>query len=68
VYDPTSHEVLHYVEKPSSYISSTINCGVYLFDQSLFKFIRDVMNKVENDFATLIVERAGKRTRDEWLY
>jgi mannose-1-phosphate guanylyltransferase len=46
VSDPQSHEVLHYVEKPSSYISSTINCGVYLFDTSLFAFIRKVMNKV----------------------
>ena len=46
VSNPETHEVLHYVEKPSSYISSTINCGVYLFDTSLFGFIRDVMNKV----------------------
>ena len=47
VSNPQTHEVLHYVEKPSSYISSTINCGVYLFDTSLFGFIRDVMNKVQ---------------------
>jgi NDP-sugar pyrophosphorylase family protein len=52
VADPQTHEVLHYVEKPSSYISSTINCGVYLFDTSLFGFIREVMNKV-NQFTEL---------------
>jgi mannose-1-phosphate guanylyltransferase len=46
VSDALTHEVLHYVEKPSTYISSTINCGVYLFDTSLFSFIREVMNKV----------------------
>jgi mannose-1-phosphate guanylyltransferase len=46
VSDPQTHEVLHYVEKPSSYISSTINCGVYVFDTSLFSFIREVMNQV----------------------
>ena len=46
VSNPQTHEVLHYVEKPSSYISSTINCGVYFFDTSLFEFIRTVMNKV----------------------
>src|SRR5271156_2262074 len=46
VSDPQTHEVLHYVEKPSSYISSTINCGVYLFDTSLFRHIREVMTKV----------------------
>src|SRR5437667_8566219 len=48
VSDPHTHEVLHYVEKPSTYISSTINCGVYLFDTSLFGFIREVMNKVSS--------------------
>lgn len=47
VSDPQTHEVLHYVEKPSSYISSTINCGVYLFDTSLFRHIREVMTKVD---------------------
>ncbi|CAG2183922.1 unnamed protein product, partial [Oppiella nova] len=31
VEDKDTHEVLHYVEKPQTFISSTINCGVYLF-------------------------------------
>ena len=57
VSDPQSHEVLHYVEKPSTYISSTINCGVYLFDTSLFAFIRDVMNKADRVYTRLMVER-----------
>ena len=56
VSDPLTHEVLHYVEKPSSYISSTINCGVYLFDTSLFKFIREVMNKVQSLDSQIMVE------------
>jgi len=61
VADPQTHEVLHYVEKPSSYISSTINCGVYLFDTSLFGFIREVMNKVTwgSEKCLIIIERAG---------
>jgi mannose-1-phosphate guanylyltransferase len=42
VSDTTSNEVLHYVEKPESYISSTINCGVYLFSsKALFQVIRE---------------------------
>lgn len=34
-----SQQVVHYVEKPESHISSLVNAGVYLFDQSLFKVI-----------------------------
>ncbi|KAL3307638.1 hypothetical protein Ciccas_013845, partial [Cichlidogyrus casuarinus] len=35
-----SHEVTHYVEKPETFVSATINCGVYLFTPSIFNFIR----------------------------
>jgi mannose-1-phosphate guanylyltransferase len=34
-----SKKVVHYVEKPESHISSLVNAGVYLFDQSLFEVI-----------------------------
>lgn len=29
MYDPDTSVVLHYVEKPESYISNTVNGGVY---------------------------------------
>ncbi|XP_052079124.1 mannose-1-phosphate guanyltransferase alpha-A-like isoform X4 [Mytilus californianus] len=32
-----THEVLHYVEKPETYISTTINGGVYLFSPEIFQ-------------------------------
>ncbi|VEL19330.1 unnamed protein product [Protopolystoma xenopodis] len=32
--------VLHYVEKPATFVSTLINCGVYLFTPGIFKFIR----------------------------
>lgn len=32
-----SHEVMHYVEKPETFISTTINCGVYLFSPCIFQ-------------------------------
>ena len=53
VSDAGSNEVLHYVEKPDSYISSTINCGVYLFTTAaLFAVIREARQHRENKDAT----------------
>ena len=34
----------HYVEKPESFISETINGGIYLFDKSIFDEIRSAMD------------------------
>ena len=42
VEDKETHEVLHYVEKPETYVSKLINCGIYLFNsEALFDFIRE---------------------------
>ncbi|RSH88837.1 Proteasome subunit alpha type-2 [Saitozyma podzolica] len=43
VSDPSSL-VLHYVEKPESWISNMVNGGVYLFDKSLFDEIKIAMD------------------------
>jgi mannose-1-phosphate guanylyltransferase len=40
VENPTTHEVLHYAEKPEGFISDLISCGVYLFDCMVFGEIR----------------------------
>ncbi|MEE6488937.1 hypothetical protein FKM82_015441 [Ascaphus truei] len=37
-----THEVLHYVEKPSTFVSDIINCGIYLFSPSIFQYIAEV--------------------------
>lgn len=41
--DAETQEVLHYVEKPESFISKLINCGVYLLDKSIFTEIKKAM-------------------------
>ncbi|KAG4306463.1 hypothetical protein PORY_000451 [Pneumocystis oryctolagi] len=41
VWDSSTGEVIHYVEKPETHISSTINCGVYIFDGSVFGQIKE---------------------------
>ncbi|XP_065052127.1 mannose-1-phosphate guanyltransferase alpha-like isoform X2 [Rhopilema esculentum] len=45
VVDPCTLEVLHYVEKPENYVSSIVNCGVYIFDQGIFQSLGDVFQK-----------------------
>jgi len=45
VADKQTHEVLHYVEKPESYESTMINCGIYLFSLSIFDHIREELSK-----------------------
>ena len=35
-------EVVHYVEKPASFVSSDINAGVYLLSTEVFKDIGDL--------------------------
>ncbi|OTF81070.1 mannose-1-phosphate guanyltransferase alpha-A-like protein, partial [Euroglyphus maynei] len=39
VEDPNTHEMLHYVEKPESFVSTTINCGVYIFSNELLNYL-----------------------------
>ncbi|OIW12418.1 hypothetical protein TanjilG_04167 [Lupinus angustifolius] len=42
VADPTTNELLHYTEKPETFVSDLINCGVYIFTPDIFNAIEDV--------------------------
>ncbi|XP_053536564.1 mannose-1-phosphate guanyltransferase alpha-A isoform X1 [Ictalurus punctatus] len=42
-------EVLHYVEKPSTFVSDIINCGIYLFTPEIFQHIGAVFRKNQQD-------------------
>lgn len=44
-----SLQVLHYVEKPETYISTTINCGVYLFSPDIFCTLEKIFKKNQED-------------------
>nr|AHY34919.1 mannose-1-phosphate guanylyltransferase [Dendrobium officinale] len=41
VADPVTNELLHYTEKPETFVSDLINCGVYIFTPDIFKAIQD---------------------------
>ena len=42
VVDERTRQVLHFVEKPSTFVASTISCGVYLFSPAIFEQIKGV--------------------------
>ncbi|XP_047958628.1 mannose-1-phosphate guanyltransferase alpha-A-like isoform X2 [Salvia hispanica] len=54
VADPTSQEVLHYTEKPETFVSDLINCGIYVFTPNIFSVIQEVYRlREEKDFVRL---------------
>ncbi|CAK9192715.1 unnamed protein product [Sphagnum troendelagicum] len=52
VADPKTGELLHYAEKPETFVSDFINCGVYIFTTDIFLAIRDVAS-TQKDRAAL---------------
>lgn len=44
------HTLEHYVEKPSTFISTLINCGVYIFSPEVFQQMANIFNKKQMDF------------------
>ncbi|KAD4888985.1 hypothetical protein R6Q59_034123 [Mikania micrantha] len=42
VADPNTNELLHYTEKPETFVSDRINCGVYVFTPEIFTAIQGV--------------------------
>ncbi|CAF1062798.1 unnamed protein product [Rotaria sordida] len=40
-WDKQTNEVKHYVEKPSTFVSTTINCGVYVFTKFIFQILSE---------------------------
>ncbi|KAF9145932.1 Proteasome subunit alpha type-2 [Mortierella sp. GBA39] len=54
---PDTNEVLHYVEKPETFISNLISCGVYLFDCAIFDEIRKSLENKKGNVETDIYGR-----------
>lgn len=48
VADPITKELLHYTEKPETFVSDLINCGVYVFTPKIFSAIREVSTHRED--------------------
>ncbi|CAL1391998.1 unnamed protein product [Linum trigynum] len=48
VADPNTKELLHYTEKPETFVSDLINCGVYVFTPDIFTAIESVFANRED--------------------
>lgn len=44
-----SNEILHYAEKPETFVSDTINCGIYVFSQEIFEKLGEVFQTKNNE-------------------
>lgn len=42
-------QVQHYVEKPSTFVSEIINCGIYLFTPAIFQHIGEVFQRNQRE-------------------
>ncbi|KAJ1519675.1 hypothetical protein ONE63_004940 [Megalurothrips usitatus] len=50
VRDEDTSEVMHYVEKPSTFVSTLISCGVYVFSTEVFQIMSTVFNNKQSDY------------------
>ncbi|PKA59879.1 putative mannose-1-phosphate guanylyltransferase 2 [Apostasia shenzhenica] len=77
VADPVTDELLHYTEKPETFVSDLINCGVYVFTPKIFIAIQDSFTqRKDRDYLRLdqdiLSPLAGKKelytyeTREFW--
>jgi len=48
VKDPDTNELLHYSEKPETFVSDLINCGIYCWSSSFF----DIMARVKEEISS----------------
>ncbi|CAL1406452.1 unnamed protein product [Linum trigynum] len=48
VADPVTKELLHYTEKPETFVSDLINCGVYVFTPEIFTAIQGVSTQLKD--------------------
>ncbi|XP_066467674.1 mannose-1-phosphate guanyltransferase alpha isoform X1 [Tiliqua scincoides] len=64
VANPDTHEVLHYVEKPSTFVSELINCGIYLFTPAIFHHIGAVFQRNQQEL--LLGSCIGEESTNGW--
>ncbi|XP_045107847.1 mannose-1-phosphate guanyltransferase alpha-A-like isoform X1 [Portunus trituberculatus] len=52
VEDKETHQILHYVEKPSTFVSPLINCGVYICSPDIFKRVGEIFNSRQDFYSS----------------
>lgn len=67
VEDKNSHSILHYVEKPETYVSPLINCGVYIFSQQVFSMLQGVFEKNQSEWYNGLPDQDTSKRDAIWL-
>lgn len=57
-----NHKILHFVEKPSTFVSTMINCGIYLCPITIFDQIASVIKSKQDSNSS----EAGERYADDY--
>ncbi|GIX92410.1 mannose-1-phosphate guanyltransferase alpha-B [Caerostris extrusa] len=50
VEDKDTHMIVHYVEKPSTFVSPVINCGVYLCSLDIFYYLSTIFKQKQQEY------------------
>ncbi|RZF48749.1 hypothetical protein LSTR_LSTR013833 [Laodelphax striatellus] len=50
VRDKETNEITHYVEKPSTFVSTLVNCGVYVFSLEIFQMMAEIFNRKNQEY------------------
>lgn len=59
VQEKDTHEILHYVEKPSTFVSNIINCGIYLCSLDIFHYLAAVFKQKQHDYYNGFSDEVG---------
>ncbi|XP_067628969.1 mannose-1-phosphate guanyltransferase alpha-A isoform X2 [Eurosta solidaginis] len=65
VFDRNSGAVSHYVEKPSSYVSTYINCGVYVCSTDIFAHLAEIFYSKAQEYIYSSVSNGGSNGKDQ---
>eukprot|EP00088_Acartia_fossae_P040057 TRINITY_DN4169_c0_g1_i1.p1 TRINITY_DN4169_c0_g1~~TRINITY_DN4169_c0_g1_i1.p1 ORF type:complete len:426 (+),score=90.60 TRINITY_DN4169_c0_g1_i1:46-1323(+) len=67
VEDKSTHSILHYVEKPETYVSTLINCGVYIFSQQIFTMLQKIFEEKQSEWYTGMPDQDTSKRDAIWL-
>ncbi|EEB13773.1 glucose-1-phosphate adenylyltransferase, putative [Pediculus humanus corporis] len=62
VLNKNTSEVAHYVEKPETFVSPLINCGVYIFSVDIFQTMKEIFDKKQTSFCSNLSNGNGNES------
>ncbi len=49
IVEDENHMLTHYAEKPDTFVSDLINSGIYCFSPEIFKYLEEVVTRIEKE-------------------